>query len=531
MKRWGMALLATLMLLAAACSKQETPSAAPGDAQTAQQAESASKEQKLVVAIPAEPGPLDPAVSMDNSAWKLTYNSYERLIEYDGEKTDLVPGLAKEWKVSSDNKVFTFSLESGHKFADGTEVNAEAVKFTFDRLLKVGKGPSDSFAMIDQVKVIDPLTVEFQLKEPYPLFLPRFTNNYASIINPKVMEHERDGDLAQGWLAENTAGSGPYQLTEYKKSQYYKYTPNPHSSIKPAITTVYFQVSSDVSATRLKLIKGEIDIAEGIPVDQQLALEKEENVQLIKSPSLTVDYVYMNIGKGHEALKDVKFRQALNYAVNYQAIIKNVQQDTAIQLRGPVPEGLWGHDENAKMYTYDLDRAKQLLSESGKSGVELTLLYSDQRAIWEPIALALQNDFSQIGVQVKLNKVAYATMREMLDKGEFDLSLGMWIPDTADPLEFMSPWFDSERWGLSGNRSFYKNEEVDKMLREAASIQDQEKRLQLYLDVTKIVNEDAVYIYLDQRQFLLPMSKKVQGFKYNPMLEGIYNLDEMSVSP
>lgn len=528
MKRLGIGLLATLMLLTAACSKQETTVPAQGSEQ--QQADSGKKEQKLVIAIPAEPGPLDPAITMDNSAWKLTYNSYERLIEYDGEKTDLVPGLAKEWKVSPDNKTFTFTLEPGHKFADGTEVNADAVKFTFDRVLKVGKGPSDSFNMIQEIKVLDPVTVEFQLKEPYPLFLPRFTNNYASIVNPKVMEHEKDGDLAQAWLSENTAGSGPYQLAEYKKGQYYKYTVNPNTAEKPAIGTVYFQVSSDVSATRLKLTKGEIDIAEGIPVEQQLALEKDENVQLIKSPSLLVDYVYMNIGKGNEALKDVKVRQAISYGVNYQAIIKNVQKDTVVQLRGPVPDGLWGHDENAKMYNYDLDKAKQLMAESGKSNIELTLLYSDQKAIWEPIALALQNDLAQLGIKVKLNKVAYATMREMIDKGEFDLSLGIWSPDTADPWEFMTPWFDSERWGLSGNRSFYKNDQVDKLLREAASIQDKEKRLKLYQEVTKIVNEDAVYVYLDQRQFLLPISKKVQGFKYNPMLEGIYNLQEMSVS-
>ncbi len=528
MKRFAMGLLAVLLLTAAACSKQE---AAPGQSGTNQPAETpAKKEQRLVISIPAEPGPIDPAVTMDNSAYKLGYYSYERLLEYDGEKTDLIPGLAKEWQVSPDNKVYTFTLAQGHKFADGTEVTADAVKFTFDRVLKVGKGPSDSFNMIEEINVQGPYKVEFKLKEPYPLFLPRFAGNPGSIVNPKVMEHEKDGDLAQGWLAVNTAGSGPYQLAEYKKGQYYKYVPNPNASKQPKIGTVFFQINSDVSATRLKLAKGEIDIAEGIPVEQMLELEKEPNVELIKRPSLLVDYVYMNIGKGNDALKDVKVRQAISYATNYQAIIKNIQKDTAVQLRGPIPEGLWGHDENAKMYNYDVEKAKQLMSESGKSGIELTLLYTDQRPLWEPLALALQNDLSQIGIKVKLNKVAYATMREMLDKGEFDLSLGMWTPDTADPWEFMTPWFDSERWGLSGNRSFYKNDQVDKMVREAASLQDKEQRLKLYQEVTKIVNEDAVYVYLDQRQYLLPISKKVQGFKYNPMLDSVYNIHELSIS-
>ncbi|RNB89474.1 ABC transporter substrate-binding protein [Brevibacillus fluminis] len=520
MKRLTIGLLAVLLLSAAACSKQE---AAPGGT-------TVKKEQQLVISIPAEPGPIDPAVTVDNSAYKLGYYSYERLLEYDGEKTDLVPGLSKKWEVSPDSKVYTFTLEQGHKFADGTEVNADAVKFTFDRLLKIGKGPSDSFNMIDEIKVLDPYKVEFTLKEPYPVFLPRVAGNYGSIVNPKVMEHEKDGDLAQGWLAVNTAGSGPYQLAEYKKGRYYKYIPNPNSAKKPKIGTVYFQINSDVSATRLKLTKGEIDIAEGIPIEQLLGLEKVPELELIKAPSLMVDYIYMNIGKGNEALKDKKVRQAISYATNYQSVIKNIQKDTAIPFRGPIPEGLWGHDENAKMYNYDVDKAKQLLSESGKSGIELTLLYTDNVPMWEPMALALQNDLAQIGIKVKLNKVAYATMREMLDKGEFDLSFGRWVPDTADPLEFMTPWFDSKYWGLSGNRSFYKNDEVDKLVREAASLQDKEQRLKLYQDVTKIVNEDAVYVYLDQRQYVLPISKKVQGFKYNPMLEGVYNLQDMSIS-
>lgn len=520
MKRLAICLLAVLLLSAAACSKQE---AAPGET-------TVKKEQQLVISIPAEPGPIDPAVTVDNSAYKLGYYSYERLLEYDGEKTDLVPGLSRKWEVSPDSKVYTFTLEQGHKFADGTEVNADAVKFTFDRVLKIGKGPSDSFNMIHEIKVLDPYKVEFTLKESYPLFLPRVAGNYGSIVNPKVMEHEKDGDLAQGWLAVNTAGSGPYQLAEYKKGRYYKYIPNPNSAKQPKIGTVYFQINSDVSATRLKLTKGEIDIAEGIPVEQLLELEKVPNVELVKVPSLMVDYVYMNIGKGNEALKDRKVRQAISYATNYQSIIKNIQKDTVVPFRGPIPEGLWGHDENAKMYNYDVDKAKQLLSESGKSGIELTLLYTDHVPMWEPMALALQNDLAQIGIKVKLNKVAYATMREMLDKGEFDLSFGQWAPDTADPWEFMSPWFDSKSWGLSGNRSFYKNDEVDKMVREAALIQDKEQRLKLYQEVTKIVNEDAVYVYLDQRLYVLPISKKVQGFKYNPMLDGVYNLQDMSIS-
>lgn len=517
-----------IIALLSACTENANSNPDASKNSTATTSTNNGEKDKLTVAITADQGTLDPAVTMDNSAWKITYPAYERLVEYDGASTNVKPGLAKEWKVSADGKTWTFTLNEGHKFADGSVVDAEAVKFSFERLLKIGKGPSEVYSVISQIKVENPNTVTFILKENFPPFLSTLAANYGSIVNPKVMEHEKNGDLGQNYLANNTMGSGAYQLGKWKKGEYIRLDLNPYSSVKPHFKNVYFKIVGDSSAQRLQLEKGEIDIAEGIPVEQLESVKSMNNVTIIQKPSLLVDYVYINTSKGNASLKDPRVRQALNYGIDYKSLIDSVQQGLATQMRGLIPNGLWGYDDQAKQYEYDVDKAKKLLADAGVKNLTLDLLYSDNKTWWETEALAIQANLAEIGVKVNLKKVAYAMSREMIDKGDFDLALGVWSPDFGDPYAFLNYWLDSNNFGLAGNRAFYKNNEVDTLLRKAATINDQAERESIYKKVQDIAIEDAPYILLYQKDFILPMSKKVKGFIYNPMLEGIYNLTEMS---
>jgi peptide/nickel transport system substrate-binding protein len=491
----------------------------------------ADDKTTLTVAMPADEDTLDPAVTMDNAAWKITYPCYERLVKYKGAETTVEPDLATDWKVSDGGKVWTFTLKEGHKFPDGTPVDANAVKFTFDRLLKINKGPAGDFTELKEVKVLDPTHVQFVLKTPFPAFLSSLAANYASIVDPKVMDHEQNGDMGQAWLSEHTMGSGPYQLAEWKKGQYLLLTANDsYSGPKPALKKVYFKIIGDASAERLQLEKGAIDIAEGIPADQLKSLSSEPGITLINKPSMLVDYVYINCTKGNPALQNKLVRQAISYAIDYKGIMDSSQSGYATQMRGPIPEGMWGHDESIPQYTYDVNKAKQLLAQANVKDLTLTLLYSDHMPWWPSEALAIQNNLQQIGINVKLQSVEYATERQMLDKGQFDLALGVWSPDYADPYMFMNFWFDSKNFGLAGNRAFYSNPKVDQLIREAASITDQKKRTEIYTEAQKIVVDDAPYVYLYQKNYLLPMRSNVKGFVYNPMLEQMYNLADMSKS-
>lgn len=481
----------------------------------------------LIVDMAADVETMDPAVTMDNSTWKVTYPAYEHLVAYKGATTDLKPDLAKSWKVSDDGKVWTFKIEPGHKFADGSSVDAQAVKFSFDRVLKINKGPAGYFSQVEKVEVPSKMTVQFTLKVPYAPFLSTLATNASSIVNPKVMDHAKDGDMGQAYLANHTMGSAAYQVAKHIQGQSVTLTLNPHyAGEMPDITKAIFQVVSDPSAQRLQLEKGDADIAEGIPVDQLKAMEGTKGITILNKPSFTVDYVYINVGKnGAPALKKKLVRQAMSYAVNYKGIINASQQGYAEQMRGPIPKGMWGHDKNLKQYHTNIDKAKELMAKADVGDMKpLTLLYSDHWPWWPIEALSIQASLRKIGIPVTLKKTEYATMRSLLDKGAFDLSLGTWSPDFADPYMFMNFWYDSDFGGLAGNRSFYSNPKVDKLIRTAARVTDKAKRKQLYQEAQRIVVNDPPYIYLYQKHFLLPIRSSIKGLVFNPMLRGIYNL-------
>ena len=230
----------------------------------------ATTKDVLVIGKSADPQTLDPAVTMDNNDWTITYPAYQRLVRYkteNGKGSTSVEGeLATGWTVSPDNLTWDFKLKPGNSFADGTPVDAAAVKFSFERLFALKQGPSEAFPEGTVVTATDPMTVRFQLKTPFAPFLYTLANDGAAIVDPKVMEHQTGTDQAQGWLSGHTAGSGPYQLTSWEKGQSIVLEPNPkYAGPKPAFSKVIVKFVAEASARRLQLEQGDLDIAESLP--------------------------------------------------------------------------------------------------------------------------------------------------------------------------------------------------------------------------------------------------------------------------
>jgi len=491
----------------------------------------AAGKDTLVVGVSSDIHTLDFSVSSDNYDWRQIYPCYDRLVKYktiDGKgSTEVEPQAAESWTVSNDGIVWLFKIRKGIAFDDGTRLDAAAVKFSFERTLKIGKGPADNIGSIKSMRVVDADTLEITLKNAYGPFLQTLSSDAASIVNPAIIKHEKDGDLAQGWLAEHTDGSGAFKLTEWTRGQKAVLTAKPNYwGGAPKIKKAVIRFMSESSDRRMALERGDIDIAENILIDQIPSLEKNPDIVVNRYASQLVEYVYVNNQKG--PLNDVKVRQALSYAVDYKSIIDYVLQGNGVQMRGPVPEGMWGHKSDLFQYSLDVAKAKSLLKDAGVSNLELTLLYSARRSSWEQIATILQSNFADIGVTLKLEMMANPAMRDRVDKGDFELCLGAWSPDFADPYMFMNFWFDSRLWGLPGNRSFYKNDQVDAMIRKAASISSQQERTELYYEAQEIIMEEAPYLFLYQVQTIVPIRKNVKGYVYNPMLESMYNFGTIS---
>lgn len=485
----------------------------------------------LVIGKSEDPRTIDPAVTMSNNAWSVTYPAYERLVTYktkDGKGLTKVEGqLASSWEVSDDNLVWTFTLEDGHAFADGSPVTAEAVVYSFERLLEMGQGPSGAFPTVDSIEAEGDMTVKFTLEEAFAPFINTLAVNGAAIVNPKAAEHEEDGDLAQGYLSGHTMGSGAFTVESWEKGQSIVMVPNEHyAGDEPAFSRVEIRIIKEASARRLQLENGDLDIAENLPVDQIKAVKSSDGVTVGDWPSFSVTYLYLNNEKA--PLDDPKVRGAVAQAIDYDSIVEGILLGNAIRMRGPIPKGMWGYDKSLDMAQFDTAAAAKAIEEAGLKGSKLGYLYATNDPNWEPVGLAVQAYLQQAGIEVEMQQYAYATMRDRLDRGEFDIAIGNWSPDFSDPYMFMNYWFDSKRHGLPGNRSYYTNEKVDELIHKAARISDQSEREKLYQEAQKLVMEDNAYVYLFQKNYQLPMRSNVEGYVYNPMLLDIYNIATMS---
>jgi len=493
-------------------------------------AQAAVPKDMLVIGKAADPQTLDPAVTIDNNDWTVTYPAYQRLVQYKTEggkgSTQVEGELAESWAASDDQLVWTFKLKPGNKFDDGSEVNAEAVKWSFERLMKIGQGPSEAFPKDLQVTVVDPLTVRFTLKPPFAPFLYTLANDGAGIVNPAIAK-VNPADEGKAWLANHSAGSGPYKLDRWQKGQQLVLVPNPHyGGAKPAFKRVTVKIIAESATRRLQLTRGDLDIAESLPIDQLTALKSENKVAVNEFPSLRVTYLYLNNGKA--PLNQVDLRRAISYAVDYQGMVKGILGGNGKQMRGPIPEGMWGYDAAAQQYSLDADKAKAALAAVKDKPASLNFLYSVSDPNWEAIALSVQASLATVGINVKLEKLANATMRDRIGQGNYDIAIGNWSPDFADPYMFMNYWFESDKKGLPGNRSFYSDPQVDALLKKAVSVSDQQVRTADYQAAQKIVIDQAAYVYLFQKNYQVAMNKEVKGFVYNPMLEQVFNVGQMS---
>ncbi len=489
----------------------------------------AEQEDTLVFASAAEVRTMDPHITMDNTAWRSIYYCYDRLVELKGSSTDIQPGLAESWEVSSDKKEYTFELREGIEFSDGTPFNAEAVKFNFDRLLELGSAPSGLFKVVSSVDVIDEHTVRFTLEHPFAPFIKTLATNQASIASPGIMEHEEDGDYAQDWLALNTAGTGPFYLESWERGRRMVLKGKEDYWGKPAkLNQVIIRFISEASEIRMLLERGEVDMSTSLTIDQMEAIRGTKGIRVVEKPSFMCQYIYLN--NQNEYLKDVKVRQAISYAVDYDGIIESLYRGHATQMRGPIPKGLAGHSEEVYQYHQDFGKGRELLEEAGyEDGFTVEVMVSPTVPEWSKMATVIQDNLSKMGIDLEIRNYAWPTLRDKLDRGDFDMSFGYWTPDYPDADMFTWYWFLSDNGGLAGNRSFYDNQVMDELVTMERREINRDKRMALFEGIQWIAVSDAVYVYLLQANHQVAMRDRVKGYEYNPMLLRMPNFNDISV--
>ncbi len=480
----------------------------------------------LVVGLVAEPVNLDPPQVTDLNSNRVGRRIVETLVTFPEESTQVVPGLAESWTISKDGLQYTFKLRRGITFHDGTPLNAEAVKFSIERQInpnhpayKLGKYPFANFFFgnVKAVEVLSEERVAFLLNEPRASFLAILTAGAASIVSPTaVMKWGPD-------YPTHPVGTGPFRFASWDRGQRVVVEKNPTYWKYPVkVERVIYRPIVEDQARLTELLTGTLDVIVGVPADFVGQLEQNPKITLLKQVGAHVWYLGMNNQK--KPFDDKRVRQALNYAVNKEAIVKDVLKGTGASSRGPVLPGTWGADPALKAYPYDPERAKKLLAEAGyPSGFSTTLWVPESGSgMQAPVAMStvMQSNLKAVGVNVTLQTMEWGAYLAKLRTKEQELFALSWMAGTEDPDMVMYPLLHSSQWTPVGpNRALYKNPRFDALLQQARLTTDQAKRTQLYREAQRILVDDAPWVFVDHEIQIAALSKRVQGFKLHPSFD------------
>jgi len=495
---------------------------------------------KLVYLFYGEPGEADPATAYDARSATLINNVYDRLLTYEGDDaTTFAPMLAERWEVSSDGLVITFHLRHDATFHDGSPVTAEAVRYSFNRVITMNQPPAwmlQQMMDLDSTVVVDDYTVEVHLTQPYAAALGVLTHSVASIVNPAVVEANGGvvADEENTWMNQNEggAGSGPYLLEEWIPAERLTFERYDGYWGELALTeTIECPIVPEVGTRVLMLLAGDADIHDYFPETNVADLEGAANLTILTPATFNIDFVALGC-RGPMSEKAV--RQAVSYAFPYDTVLEFVYNGLAIASTGPIPSGMFGYvDPPAdKRYSHNIVKANEILDDAGwewygtpgdsyrlkdnvQLGMEVLVPIGEEVKMQE--ALLWQDSLKQIGFQLRIREIVYAIMYRTVRNHETDGIMSGWLPDYADPDNYVDAICNSGNAdAIYGNE--YNNPDMDALILQAKSEADVATRADLYRQIQELSFEDAPYVWVSQRANVVIYQNDVKGFYYNPIL-------------
>jgi peptide/nickel transport system substrate-binding protein len=481
---------------------------------------------------------LDPSHTDDNETARVTEQIYDTLTELRGGTTLIKPGLAKSWEVSSDNLTWTFHLRKGVKFHDGTDLNADAVLFNFERWwdkdnpyhkgvfptweVDFGGYKGDESCTIDKFEKVDDYTFRIVLKQPFAPLLATLAEPWWAISSPTAIKNETPENYATS-TEYPPVGTGPFKFVEWVKDDRIVLEPNPdYWGEKAKVEKVIIKVIPDNSARYLALKTGEIMGMEGANPDDAKAAKNEPNLQVLLRPALNAGWLDFMVSS--KPFDDVRVRKAVAMAIDKKAIVQAIYGENGVVANQLRPPSAWGRNNELQDYPYDPEGAKALLAEAGyPDGFETDFWYMSNPRPYYPdpkgVAEAVAADLAKIGVRCNLKTEDWATYIADMRDGKFNLWMIGGTADNGDPDNLFS-WIFLVPRPQFGN---YNNPELIKILTEARTITTQAQREKLYEQAAAIIHDDCPMIYMAHNQVPLLFSKKVSGYVVNPCSTEIYN--------
>jgi peptide/nickel transport system substrate-binding protein/oligopeptide transport system substrate-binding protein len=447
-----------------------------------------------------DPRSLDPAYSTDVPTGEMVTLLYDCLTGFT-PNGELRPGLADRWIVEEGGRRHVFHLRPGVRFHDGAALTPAHVRSSFLRVLapqaRGGRAwpllpiagaaayAAGRAAHIPGIEVLGDTAVAFTLERPLAVF-PKFLAMPVTAVVP---------DPAPADLAAHPIGTGPWRFVGWRHDDQLTFARNADYWDTPAAAeTLVVRIIPEELTRAAEYESGRLSVVE-IPFGETARWEQEHPDQLQRKAALRVVYVALNTRRG--ALRDARVRQAINHAVDVDAILATIMAGRGVRASGSVPPALPGSDTARAGYAFDPTRARALLAEAGHaSGLDLHLWRSGTNVVLGRVAQAIQADLAKVGIRVELVTRDAASQREAARKGEADMAILDWWADYPDAENFLAPLFHSSSHGPGGNYAFHTDAGVDSLLDRAQRTLDDAARADLYRAIDERVYRAAPWLYL-----------------------------------
>jgi len=486
-------------------------------------------QSTAVMAVASTFTTLDPYDANDTLSQAVSKSFYQGLFGFDKDMR-IQNVLATSYEASPDAKVYTIHLRQGVKFHDGTDFNGDAVKASFDRVIDPANKLKryNLFNKIEKTEVLDPYTVRVTLKIPFSAFINVLAHPSAVMISPAALQKYGKE------IAFHPVGTGPFEFVEWKQTDDLKVKKFAGYWKKgyPKIDMIDWKPVVDNNTRAALMQTGEADFAFQVPFEQAATLKSSPKVDLIAAPSIIQRYISMNMGQ--KPFDNPKVREALNYAINKEALVKVAFAGYAMPSEGVVPQGV---DYATKLgpWKYDPATARQLLKEAGyPNGFETTLWSGYNHTTAQKIIQFVQQQLGQVGVKASVEALEAGQRVQRVDSAPDPATAPVrmyyigWSSSTGEADWAISPLLASSSMPPKlSNTAYYKNENVDADLQKALATTDRNEKAALYADAQKRIWADAPWIFLVTEKVVYARSKRLSGAYVMP--DGSFNFDDIAI--
>ncbi len=480
------------------------------------------------------PANLDPHQVVDVAMQAIMLNAYDSLYRYENDPPEILPWLAESYTVSPDGLVWDFRLRPGVKFHDGSDLTAADVAYSFQRVIALKLAPAAAFLPVlkpENVTAPDARTVHFVLSRPYAPFFAAIP--ILAVVNPRaIAPHERDGDWGRAWLASNGAGSGAYKIVpesyrpgealdlEINDSHFMGWADN-----KSPVRKLAVRQTAETSTWILALLNGSMDCTDtNLPADQVDRINASGRAHVEKNLVMRTFVVRMH--NQRPPFDNINVRKAFAHAFNYSGFINDILGGYAERDPLPMPDTLWGCPKDVTGYDYDLAKAKAFLAKCAAEGAkvkrpfELQIQAENDQSV--QCGQMFQSDLAEIGIDLKIVPNTFANMTTSVTKQ--DTAPDMWVHWVSayfvDPENWVGQMYDSQFWGTWKASSYYRNPEVDALLRSARETPAQADRAPLYEKAIRLIVADCPDIWVYNSMLLQGLANRVKGRRFCAVGQG-----------